>query len=108
MFRVIGECVVKVKVLADTTPQEIFSYVDNVYMSAKEFTFNINNSTWFNSACAVELHACKKTVTLKIECISGKVYIDAVHYEQDEYGNEYKKHIKKIKKEIKRIGKDKK
>ena len=87
IFRVIGEGVVKVKVLADTTPQEIFSYVDNVYMSAKEFTFNINNSTWFNSACAVELHACKKTVTLKIECISGKVYVDAVQVVPIEQGS---------------------
>lgn len=87
LFRVIGEGQIKVQVLADTTPQEIFSYVNNIYTSKKEFIFNISTSTWFDSKCAVELHPCRKTVALKIECISGTVYIDGVQVVPIEQGS---------------------
>lgn len=77
-FRVIGEGTIKVKVLADGVAQDIFCYVDNVYIKKKEFTFNINSKNWFNSKYAVELHPCRLSVLLSIECTEGQVYIDGV------------------------------
>lgn len=86
IFRAIGNGTIKVQVLADEVKQEIFSYINNVYTSQNEFTFNINSTNWFNSKYAVELHKCRKTVVLKIECITGNVYIDAVQVAPIEQG----------------------
>lgn len=78
IFRAIGNGTIKVQILADGVKQEIFSYINDIYTSKNEFTFNINSTNWFNSKYSVELHKCRKTVILKIECITGNVYIDAV------------------------------
>lgn len=77
-FRVIGEGTIKVKVLADGVAQDIFGYVDNNYIKKKEFTFNINSKNWFDSKYSVELHPCRLSVLLSIECTEGQVYIDGV------------------------------
>ncbi|WP_298042490.1 hypothetical protein [uncultured Clostridium sp.] len=86
IFRVIGNGTIKVQVLADGIKQEIFSYIDDVYTSKNEFTFNINSTNWFNSKYSVELYKCRKTVVFKIECITGNVYIDAVQVAPIEQG----------------------
>lgn len=86
-FRAIGEGQIKVKVLADSQPLEIFSYVNNTYISKKEFIFDINSTNWFDSKYSVELHPCRKTVALQIECIIGKVYVDAVQVVPIEQGS---------------------
>lgn len=77
-FRVIGTGKIKVKILADNIPQDIFSYVDNEYQTSKEFIMNITSTNWFDSKRSVELHPSTKTVVLYIECIEGTVYIDGV------------------------------
>ena len=86
-FRAIGEGQIKVKVLADGVAQEIFSYVDSIYTKKTEFTMNVNTTNWFDSKMAVELHPCKKTVVLSIECLSGTVYIDGVQAVPIEQGS---------------------
>lgn len=77
-FRVIGEGTIKVQVLADGVAQDIFCYVDNAYTRKKEFTFNINSKNWFDSKYSVELHPCRLSVVLSIECLEGQVYIDGM------------------------------
>lgn len=86
IFRAIGNGTIKVQILADGVKQEIFSYINDIYTSKNEFTFNINSTNWFNSKYSVELHKCRKTVILKIECITGTVYIDAVQVVPIEQG----------------------
>lgn len=87
IFRAIGNGTIKVQILADGVKQEIFSYINDIYTSKNEFTFNINSTNWFNSKYSVELHKCRKTVILKIECITGTVYIDAVQVVPIEQGS---------------------
>lgn len=77
-IRVIGKGKIRLSSLSDGVVQPVFSYVNNQYIQRNYFEFEINTMNWFDSKCSIELHPTLKVAELRIECITGTVYIDAV------------------------------
>jgi phage minor structural protein len=77
-LRAIGKGIIKVSVLSDGVVQPLFSYVNNQYIRQNAFSFSIDSLNWFDSKYFIELHPTTKTCFLKIECLSGTVYLDCI------------------------------